>query len=238
MADRYTYLPSLGVLILTIWGAYELTRHRRYAVVALAVTGGAALVLCLVLTRQQLGYWQDSEALFRHGVEVTGNNDRLHNGLGIALYKKGQTAAAIGQYREAIRLNPNYAQTHNSLGTALVRGGQIDEAIRQFQEAIRLDPGRPDAHYNLGTVLYQQGRTAEAIDQFREALNLVPDLANVPDLGAALGLKGAQAEAINQFREAARIKPGPAGAGKDSGADPFPATKAQAPPAPGAPTNR
>jgi len=77
-----------------------------------------------------------------------------------------------------------------------------------------------------------------AVDQFREALNLVPDLANVPDLGAALGLKGAQAEAINQFREAARIKPGPAGAGKDSGADPFPATKAQAPPAPGAPTNR
>ena len=74
MADRWTYLPSLGVLILTVWGAYELTRRWRYQALALSVAGGAAIVLCLALTRQQIGYWRDSEALFRHALEVTENN--------------------------------------------------------------------------------------------------------------------------------------------------------------------
>ena len=90
MADRWTYLPSLGVLILAIWGACELTRRWRYQVLALSVAGGAAIVLCLALTRQQIGYWKDSEALFRHALEVTENNDLAHNGLGVALDKKGQ----------------------------------------------------------------------------------------------------------------------------------------------------
>ena len=84
MADRYTYIPSLGVLILTVWGAYELTRRWRYQVIALSVAGSAAIVLCLALTRQQLGYWQDSEALFRHALEVTENNYLAHNNLGDA----------------------------------------------------------------------------------------------------------------------------------------------------------
>ena len=85
MADRYTYLPSLGVLILAIWGAYELTRRWRYQVMALSVAGSAAIVLCLGLTRQQLGYWKDSETLFRHALEVTENNYLAHNNLGVAL---------------------------------------------------------------------------------------------------------------------------------------------------------
>ena len=83
MADRFTYLPSLGVLILAIWGAYELTRRWRYRCMALSVAGGAAIVLCLALTRQQIGYWRDSEALFRHALAVTENNYLAHNNLGL-----------------------------------------------------------------------------------------------------------------------------------------------------------
>ena len=101
MADRFTYVPSLGVLILAVWGAYELTRRWRCHVIALSVAGSAAIVLCLVLTRQQLGYWQDSEALFRHALEVTENNYIAHCGLGDALVKKGQIDEAISQYQEA-----------------------------------------------------------------------------------------------------------------------------------------
>ena len=178
MADRYTYLPSLGVLALAVWGAYELTQGWRYPVLALSVAGGAAVILCLALTRQQIGYWQDGEALFRHAFEVTANNYLAHNNLGAALAMKGQTDEAIGQYQEAIRLKPDYAEAHNNLGAAFYHQRRSGEAIRQYQEAIRLKPDYAEAHGNLGIALVEKGQTDEAIRQFQEALRLKPDYAD------------------------------------------------------------
>ena len=132
MADRFTYVPSLGVLILAIWGAYELTRGWRHQAMVLSVAGSAAIVLCIGLTRQQLGYWKDNETLFRHALEVTENNYLAHKTLGDALAKKNQIDEAISQYQEAIRLKPNYADAYDNLGNALGMGGQIDEAIIQY----------------------------------------------------------------------------------------------------------
>ena len=88
MADRFTYVPSLGVLIIVIWGGYELTRRWRYQVMVLSVAGCAAIMLCIGLTRQQLGYWQNNETLFRHALDVTENNYLAHNNLGIALARE------------------------------------------------------------------------------------------------------------------------------------------------------
>jgi tetratricopeptide (TPR) repeat protein len=178
MADRYAYLPSLGVLILTVWGAYELTRRWRQQGLTLLVAGGAALVLCLALTRQQIGYWRDGETLFRHALAVTENNDAAHNGLGVALDKKGQIDGAISQFQEAIRLSPDHADVHYNLGVAFYQRGRTGEAIGQFQEAIRLKPDHAQAHNNLGTALGLQGQTDEAIRQFQEALRLMPDYAD------------------------------------------------------------
>ena len=191
MADRYTYVPSLGVLILAIWGAYELTRRWRYQVLALSVAGGAAIVLCLALTRQQIGHWKDSEALFRHALEVTENNYVAHKNLGDALDKKGQIDEAISQYQEALRLKPDYALAHNNLGNALAKKGQIDEAISQYREAIRLEPDHSFAHYNLGNALFKKGQIDEAISQYQEAIRLKPDYADAHNnLGNALDSKG------------------------------------------------
>ena len=208
MADRYTYIPSLGVLIVAIWGAYELTRGWRHHVIALPVAGSVAIVLCMVLTRQQLGYWKDSEALFRHALEVTEDNYIAHNGLGVALYKKGQVDEAIGHYREAVRLEPNDSLARDNLGLALVTNGQIDEAISQHQEALRLKPDNAGAHYNLGNALARKGQIDGAISQFQESLRLKPDDAAVHNnLGNALARKGQIDEAISQIQEAIRLQP-------------------------------
>jgi protein O-mannosyl-transferase len=208
LADRYTYLPSLGVLILAVWGTAELTRDWQHRAPALSVAGSVAVMVCLALTRQQIAYWQNSETLFGRALEVTENNYLAHNNLGNALHKKGQRDEAIAHYQEAIRLNPGFALAHDNLGNALDEKGEADEAIRHFQEAIRLKPDYAEAHYNLGNALGRKGQRDEAIAQYQEAIRLNPDSA-LPhnNLGIALGENGAIDEAIRQFREAVRLEP-------------------------------
>jgi tetratricopeptide (TPR) repeat protein len=207
MADRFTYVPSLGVMILVTWGAYELTRRWRYQVMVLSVAGCATIVLCFGLTRQQLGYWKDSETLFRHALEVTENNYFTRDGLGKALSLKGQTDEAISQFEEAIRLKPDFVEAHYNLGTAFLKNEQIDEAISQFHEVIRLKPNFTEAHYVLGTALGRKGQTDEAISQFQEAIRLKPDFVEAHyNLGTAFLKKGQTDEAISQFQEAIRLK--------------------------------
>ena len=208
MADRWTYLPSLGVLISLVWGVGALTRSWRYPASALAAPVGAAAIACLALTRQQIGYWQDSEVLFRHTLAVTEKNYVACNSLGSALFEKNQIDEAIRQFQEAIRLKPVFADAHNNLGAALGRQGQADEAIRQFQEAIRLNPENAEARNNLATALDHAGRPDEAIRQLREAVRLKSDYAAAHrNLGIALGRQGQIAEAIRQFQEAIRLEP-------------------------------
>jgi tetratricopeptide (TPR) repeat protein len=236
MADRWIYLPCLGVLILAVWGASELTQRWRYQVLALSVASGAALVLCLAVTRRQLDYWKNSDVLLRHALAVTENNWLAHRNLAGDLYSKGQMDEAISHFREFVRLRPEVANSHYNLGVALCKNSQSDEAIRQFQEALRLEPGDADTHYNLGTALFQQGRTGEAIRQFQEAVRLKPDHAEAHNnLGAALGLQGQTDEAIRQFQEALSHWPDYADARRNL--DAALATRARSLPPPGATAN-
>ena len=208
MADRYTYLPSLGVLILAVWGAYDLTRYWRYHGVALSVAGSVAIVICLALTRQQLGRWKDSEALFQHALKVTEGNYLAHNSLGTALDAKGQDDEAIRHYQEAIRLKPDYPEAHYNLGNELARKGNIDEAIRHYQEAIRLKPDYAETYYNLGLVLTGKGRMEEAIRQFQAAIRVKPDYADAHfNLAMLLARGGRINEAISEFQAAIRLRP-------------------------------
>lgn len=208
MADRYAYIPSVGIFIIIIWGSYELTRHSPHHVQGLTITSLAALVLCMVLTWRQLGYWQDSETLFRHALAVTENNYLAHNSLGAALDKKHDTGGAISQYQEAIRLKPDYYLAHDNLGIVLAEKGRIDEAINEYQQAIRINPDYPPEHYDLGNALIQEGLTNAAIGQFQEAIRLKPDYDKaLQSLGTVLGRAGRTSEAIAAYREAVRLKP-------------------------------
>ena len=208
IADRFTYLPSLGVLILAIWGAHELSQRWRMPVVPLSVAGAAAIVLCFGVTRQQLGHWKDSETLFRHALQVTEHNHIAHNNLGSALDEKGQTDEAIRHYQEALRLKADNPTARNNLGIALARKGQIEEALRQYQEAIQLKPNFAEAHYSLANALIRTGRVDEAISEYQEAILLKPDYVDARNnLGFSLARKRRIDEAIREFQAALRLKP-------------------------------
>jgi Flp pilus assembly protein TadD len=208
MADRFMYVPAVGIFVALIWGLQGLARGRLYPSIGLSVAGSVAIVLCLVLTRQQLGHWRNSETLYRHALAVTENNSLAHFNLAIALDEKGQVDEAITQYRETIRLKPGYPAAHNNLGNALNIKGQIDEAIAQYREAIRLQPDYVKAHNNLGNAFLEKRQFDEAIRQYREVIRLNPDVALAYDnLGMALGKNGQTDEAITQFQEALRLKP-------------------------------
>ena len=191
-ADRYTYVPLIGLFMVLVWGAGELVGHWRGPAFACAVAAvGAVFLLCLALTHEQLGHWKNNEALFRHALAVTENNYLAHNNLGNVLAGKGQIAEAIRQYQEAIRLYTTYANTYYNLGTAFAKKGQIDEAIHQYQEAIRVKPDYPEACNNLGVVLDMKGHLDEAIHQYQEAFRLKPDYAEaLYNLGTAFDKKG------------------------------------------------
>ena len=191
MADRHTYLPSLGLLLLVVWGAGELMQGKsevrspksedgdpqhaprntphvsrtrvqsqfanRQSQILLWVAGSLAIIGCLGLTRHQLGYWQDGETLFRHALEVTGDNYVARNCLAVALLNKGQIADSITQSSQAIRLKPNDSLAYNNLGVALLRSGQTGEAIHQFQQALWLKPDYAEARKNLAVAFTVRG---------------------------------------------------------------------------------
>jgi Flp pilus assembly protein TadD len=208
MADRYTYLPSIGIFILVVWGACELAKRWSYHAPALGGASCIALILCAGLTRQQLGYWQNDETLYCHALATTKNNYLARHNLGIALFKEGKIDDAINQYREALQLEPENSEARYNLGAALAAEGRTDDAIRNFQKAIQLNPGYAAAHANFGAALSSEGRLGEAISQFREAVRLQPDNAEVHyDLGTALGMTGRIDDAIAQFQEALRLQP-------------------------------
>jgi tetratricopeptide (TPR) repeat protein len=219
-ADRYTYVPLIGVFLGLSWGAGELVNHWRGPVLGCAVAVvGVVILLCLVRAREQVGFWKDSETLFGHALAVTKDNWLAHINLGEALREKGDIDEAIRQYEEAVRLAPRFPDAHDNLGVALARKGQIDEAIRQYQEALRLNPSHANAHYNLGNALGKKGQSEEAIRQYQEALRVKPDHAEAHgNLGIALAKSGQTDEAIRQYQEALRLKPNLADAHNGLGA--------------------
>jgi protein O-mannosyl-transferase len=210
MADRYTYLPSVGVLMVLVWGLAEVFQRgvpQWNWLRAMAVA--AALAACCILTLRQMSFWRDGEVLFRHSLAVTENNYVARDNLGVALKEKHDTAGALSEFQECVRLQPDFAGGHVNLGDALGALGRSDDAIAEYRRAIELQPLNVGAHNNLGVALFNQRRTEEAIAQFQEVTRLQPENFGARNnLGGALYLLGRTNEAIAQFREAVRLKPG------------------------------
>ncbi len=212
MADRYTYIPLIGVFLIAVWGVADLAERcrRRHAWLA----GCAALVTlgCMVTAWFQVGHWRDGITLFERALEVTKDNAPAHNNLGYALEKEGRLDEAALHYREALRIHPEYYLAHSNLGNVLVEEGRLDEATRHYREALRIHPKFVLAHTELGIALGLQGRMHEAVASHREALRLAPEDPNAYSrLGVALMEQGNMSEALLHCRDAVRRNPESAG---------------------------
>ncbi len=208
MADRYVYLPMIGLTIMLCWSvpSHLLERWNRKAITGVAAA--AVLVACAVLSRAQVGYWKDSETLFRHALDVTRDNWLAHNHLGTTLERAGKVEEAIAHFEQAVRINPDYAEAHNNLGVALTDQGKVTEAIAHYQQALRLRPDYAEAYNNLGNALAQVGKLSDAIGQYEQALRIKPDFAEAHnDLGIALAQVGRLPEAMSHYEQALRLRP-------------------------------
>jgi tetratricopeptide (TPR) repeat protein len=210
MADRYTYLPLVGVFVLAVWGIDDLVARRRAGAAALAVAAVAAAVIWSVA---QLRTWRDDVSLWTQAVEVTSRNAVAHNNLGQAWSTRGDDRRATAEYVEAIAINPNYPLAHTNLGISRGRQGRVDEAITEFQTALRLRPGDADTHLNLALAYEDRHRLQDALIEALEAVRLAPEnpaahraLASVFD-----GREQAR-EAIAEYLEALRLQPNDAAA--------------------------
>ncbi len=176
MADRYSYIPSVGIFIAVAWGLRDASAvwpRARPAIVCLA----AAVVVMLTATAwNQTRYWRDSITLYEHSLSVIGGDPLLHYNLANELREQGRLDDAVRHYQDAIRFDPTYVAAHTNLGPILAQQGRTDEAIAHYATALSLTPDLAEAHNNLGMLLGEQGRIADAIPHFEEAVRLKPEL--------------------------------------------------------------
>jgi tetratricopeptide (TPR) repeat protein len=189
IADRYTYIPSIGIFIIVAFGAAELLQGWEFRKAALTITASAIILLLLIQTGTQVRYWQNSISLFEHTLAVTRNNSMIHYNLGRAYQLANIPDKAIENYLEALRLQPEDADVHNNLGMLLRNQNKLDEAITHFRKAIEINPRFAAAYSNLGRTLQLQGKFDEAIECLNRSLELEPDRPERLDALAAICIK-------------------------------------------------
>jgi protein O-mannosyl-transferase len=177
-ADRYTYLPQIGLYIAITWGIAEVTAAWRWQREIL--TAGTAIVIGLLSWRAsvQASYWRDSETLFTHALAVTSNNDVAENNLGIVFLQKGNLDEAISLLQAAVDLRPDNSPAHENLAKALLQKGQVTDALVHYRRLLELQPDNIEVHNIVGTVLIQQGQAREAVEEWQKVLAIQPDNGN------------------------------------------------------------
>ncbi len=218
MADRYTYVPLVGIFVAVVWAAWDLALRFHWRREGLAAVSVFVLSICVLLTMRQAAFWRDTESLFGHAVEVEPRNYLAYNNLGYYYANHGRPAEALENYRKSIEINPNYEDALNNMGHALAQQQRHAEALPYYERALRIRPLHVEVNNNYGNALSELGRIDEAIAHYRIALEQKPGHADAHNnLGIALAMKGQLDEAVPHFREAIRLKPNYASAHSNLG---------------------
>jgi tetratricopeptide (TPR) repeat protein len=208
MADRYTYIPFIGLFIMIAWGIAEAAKGWRSSRIVLSAAALAVMAVLSSLTWVQLGHWKDSIELFTHTLRYTRDNFTAHVNLGQAFDEKGRVDEAARQFSEALRINPHSAEAHGNLANSLSKMGRPEEAIPHYREALRINPADGTVQCNLGINLLEQGKIAEAIDHLAEAVRIRPDSMKAHyNLGIALAKAGRFEEAVGHYSAVLRMNP-------------------------------
>jgi len=220
MADRYTYLPLVGLFLIVAFGVTEMLQSaqaRRF----LWISGGIVVAACVLQSRAQIQNWSSSTALWEHTLRVTTGNSLAHFNLGAALENEGKTESAMNHYAEALRIRPDYADAHTNLASALMKSGKpnaMDEAGRHLAEALCIDPMSAEAYNAFGLNNALRGKIDDAATHFSEAIRLKPEFALAHNnLGSTLANRGRLDEAIIEYGQAVHIDPNYVDAHKNLG---------------------
>jgi protein O-mannosyl-transferase len=208
IADRFTYLPQIGLCIALAWGLADALQSMPFRRTVCGV--GAILILAALgySAWRQTSVWRNNETLWKNAVARTSRNRMAYHALGNAYLDSGHVPEAIEQFQASVAIEPNDATVRYNLGVSLAAAGRIDEAIEQYAATVRLDPGNAAAHNNLGNALLMTGRLAKGMEHCREALRLDPELAEARfNIGDVLYSRGRVAEAIGEYRKAVKSKP-------------------------------
>jgi tetratricopeptide (TPR) repeat protein len=214
MADRYTYIPLIGVFVGLVWTVADLFKSRREGIALLTTTGVLIIVACALVTRRQVGYWRNDLTLFGHALEVTSGSAVAHSIFAQELAAEGKYDLAKEHFQTALKADPNYIDGQYNFvlvlekhAFALAKQGQIEDAVREYEAALEVRP-TASVHDSLGALLSQLGRYDEALNHYNEALQLDPNLLDVRyNMGIAFALSGKIDEATEQFAEVIRRDP-------------------------------
>jgi Tfp pilus assembly protein PilF len=218
MADRYFYIPSIGLFIALVFGLADIAKSWRVAPALSAGIAGGILLILATLTNAQIQRWRDSFTLFEHTLAVTPPNLRIEHNLGIALGASDRYDEAAAHFAKALQIDPNFYDGLVAMGVTRAHQGRLPEAIEYFQAAIRSQPDAPKARVQLAHALWTENRDEAALEEMDRASQLAPKDADIrADFGLALALVGRIPEAIEQLHEALRLNPNSAEAHNNLG---------------------
>ena len=203
MADRYTYIPLIGLFIIIAWGIADISVKWRRQRIVLSIFSGVMSLFFMIYAWFQVGYWKNGITLFTHAIKVTHNNSIAYCELGHALDRHGKHDEAIRQYLKSLQINPYYTEAHYELSVTLEEQGNSTAATRHYLEALRINPNHVKAHNNLGIILADQGNFKDAVYHYKKALQINPKYAGAYyNLGKIFANQGKTEDAILHYQKA------------------------------------
>jgi tetratricopeptide (TPR) repeat protein len=208
LADRYTYLPSVGILIMLSWAAAELSAGWPHRAAIGAVLSGLVGAAMIIGTHTQVSYWKDSASLYAHALSVTRDNYIIERYLGTLLQNRGRLDEAEEHYRRSVRIHPGFTEGYLALGQMLETEGKLGEAVQLYEQAAKLNPSDYQPFYKIGAIEAQQGSLDDAARHLRQSIQLNPSFARAHvDLGQVFAAQGKYDDAIRCYEQAIRLNP-------------------------------